>query len=120
MNRSILIVICDFLLVSLLAFSSFDKLNEEPPERKSDALPGKKEIGGKQDMMAALKLALADEKQSREKLTSELAKAREAVQAKQALMEQRDSAVQQTSAALQKAEAQTHELAEQRSTLQQQ
>ena len=36
MNRSILIVICDFLLVSLLAFSSFDNLTEERPERKPE------------------------------------------------------------------------------------
>ena len=72
MNRSILIVIVDFLLVSLLAFSNLDSLSLEPKERRLEVAPVKTDGGGRQDMLSALKSALEDERQSREKLSAEL------------------------------------------------
>ena len=80
MNRSILIVICDFLLLSLLTFSTdLSKMAGEDegrqPTAKVDVAP-KSDAGGK-DLAAVMKLALAEEQKNREQLQAELAKARE-------------------------------------------
>lgn len=79
MNRSILIVICDFLLVSLLAFSSADitKVADEntAPKMKLEIATNAPDSG--RDLAAVMKLALADEQKRRELLLGELAKTRE-------------------------------------------
>ncbi|MEO6034223.1 MAG: hypothetical protein ABIQ35_03110 [Verrucomicrobiota bacterium] len=78
MNRSILIIICDFLLVSLLAFSTVDlnKTAEEgaSPEVKTIISTNTPESG--KDLAAVMKLALDDEKKSRDLLMGELASTR--------------------------------------------
>lgn len=84
MNRTILIVICDFLLVSLLAFSTVDinKLSEvpetsaRPPQMQMAAT---NQIGGNEgtrDLANVMRLALDEERRDRERLAEELARAR--------------------------------------------
>lgn len=84
MNRSILIVICDFLLVSLLAFSTVD-INKVSQEGKAQQQGMKLEIAtndvassGK-DLTAVMRLALDEERKNREQLVGELTKARSTV-----------------------------------------
>lgn len=78
MNRSILIIICDFLLVSLLAFSTvdLDKVADEgsTPQVKTVIATNAPENG--KDLAAVMKLALEDEKNRRELLMGELASTR--------------------------------------------
>ena len=75
MNRSILIVICDFLLVSLLVFSSPDlnRLAEEqtPATTKSEAA-ARPSDNGSRDLAAALQLALDEERKNRAQLENQL------------------------------------------------
>ncbi len=84
MNRSILIVICDFLLISLLVFSNVDsdKLADPNTARavKLDFATNSVETtGGKdKDLAATMKLALEDEKKHQDQLLGELTKIREA------------------------------------------
>ena len=70
MNRSILIVICDFLLVSLLAFSTVDinKVAEEgvPRNVKVDIMTNQLDSG--RDLAAVMRLALNEERRSRDLL----------------------------------------------------
>ena len=79
MNRTILIVICDFLLVSLLAFSTVDinKVAEEgtAPQVKVDLATNQVESG--KDLTAVMRLALDEEQKRRELLLGELARTRE-------------------------------------------
>jgi len=74
MNRSILIIICDFLLVSLLAFSTVDlgKLADEgtTPQAKTMFETNAPESG--KDLAAVMKLALEEEKGQRDQLLDEL------------------------------------------------
>jgi hypothetical protein len=81
MNRSILIVICDFLLVSLLAFSTVDinKVADEgvAPQVKVDIATNQMDSG--KDLAAVMRLALDEERKSRELLLGELAKTRDGV-----------------------------------------
>ncbi len=98
MNRSILIVICDFLLLSLLTFSTdLSKMAGEDegraPTVKVDLLP-KSDPGGK-DMAAVMKLALAEEQRNREQLQTDLAKAREAARQQQEQFAQQTQQLQQ-------------------------
>ena len=79
MNRSILIVICDFLLVSLLVFSTPDT-TKITGETGAAAVPASEQAtnapsGGK-DLAMVMRTALTEEQQKREQLQSELEKTR--------------------------------------------
>ena len=98
MNRSILIVICDFLLLSLLTFSTdLSKMAGEnegaQPGVKVEVAPKPVDTGGK-DLAAVMKLALNEEQKNREQLQAELAKFREAAQKQQADLQQQFAAAQ--------------------------
>jgi hypothetical protein len=97
MNRSILIVICDFLLISLLAFSTVDinKVTEQKIQR-----PLKLELATNQapeaskDLAAVMRLALDEERKGRSQLVGELTHAREEIGKQQALLGEREKQVQ--------------------------
>ena len=98
MNRSILIVICDFLLLSLLTFSTdLSKMAGEnegaQPGVKVDVAPKPSDTGGK-DLAAVMELALNEEQKNREQLQAELVKVREAAQQQQATLQQQFAAAQ--------------------------
>ncbi len=111
MNRTILIVICDFLLVTLVAFSNFDA--EEAPKAETRVMTGSKPVGGNADMVGTLKIALEDEKQSRDKLTQDL-------RAQEQAVAEREQRIKEFQANLRKTEAQARQIEEQRSALAQQ
>ena len=99
MNRSILIVICDFLLLSLLTFSTdLSKMAGEDegkqPTAKVDLVPKTSDSGGK-DLAAVMKLALTEEQKNREQLQAELARARAAVRQQQEQFDQQSQQLQQ-------------------------
>src|SRR5215471_2054690 len=80
MNRTILIVICDFLLVSLLAFSTVD-INKvadtgAAPQVKTVISTNQMVDSGK-DLAADMRLALDEERKGRDQLLGELTRARE-------------------------------------------
>jgi hypothetical protein len=122
MNRSILIVICDFLLVSLLAFSTVDinKTTKEgvPPQVKTTIATN--QIDSRQDLAAVMRLALEQEHKGRELLLGELAKTREVAGQQQALLSERDKQVQTFRQELQTKEQQTTQLEQQQTNLLQQ
>jgi hypothetical protein len=81
MNRTILIVICDFLLVSLLAFSTVDinKATDKAVERPLSLEIATNEVPAEsgRDLAAVMRVALEDERKSRDLLMGELAKTRQ-------------------------------------------
>jgi hypothetical protein len=86
MNRSILIVICDFLLLSLLTFSTdinhIADANTQPPT--SVEISTNSPAGTGADLAAQMKLALEEEQQSRQQLQQEFAQTRSAATQAQA------------------------------------
>src|SRR4051812_36827758 len=82
MNRSILIVICDFLLISLLIFSSPD-INRVTGESANRSLTmtaqSTNQVDSKNDLAAVMTLALTEERKNREQLNGELSQARGAL-----------------------------------------
>jgi len=115
MNRSILIVICDFLLVSLLAFSTVDinKVSDQTVSRSVKVDIATNQVDSGRDLAAVMRLALNEERRSRELLLSELTKTREEVG-------QREKQVQTVQQALQAREQETARLEQQQTNLQQQ
>jgi hypothetical protein len=85
MNRSILIVICDFLLVSLLAFSTVDLTKIAKPGGAPNLTLNKPQGGStnrvtaQQDMGDVMRLALEQERKNRDALLGELSRTREVV-----------------------------------------
>jgi len=93
MNRSILIVICDFLLLSLLTFSSAD-LNKVSESGASQ--PMKLEMAAasptenKQDLAAVMKLALDDQKRIHDRVVGELTQTKDVAGRQQILLSERE------------------------------
>ncbi len=89
MNRSILIVICDFLLLSLLTFSTdinhMADENTRPPTKIVIATNVVPNPGS--DLAAAMKLALEEERRSTTQLQQQLAVARESAGQQQSALE---------------------------------
>src|SRR5690348_14844040 len=96
MNRSILIVICDFLLVSLLAFSTVDinKVGEVGAERPMKLDLGTNQADNGKDLAAVMRLALNEERRSRDQLVGELNRTRETAAQQQALLGEREKQAQ--------------------------
>src|ERR1051325_1764882 len=92
MNRSILIVICDFLLVTLVAFSNFDAERPQPSRERAVASAPKERTA---DLVGTLKLALEDEKQTREKLSTDLQSTRENLRAQEQALAERESKIKE-------------------------
>ncbi len=98
MNRTILIVICDFLLVSLLAFSTVD-INKVADQTAVRAIapvnPAEtNRIGGRQDLGDVMRLALDDEHKQQTALAAELARTKLTASQQEALLEQRETQLQ--------------------------
>jgi len=122
MNRSILIVICDFLLVSLLVFSSPDmnKVTDEAAARNLKFELSTNQVDSAKDLTAAMRLALDEEKRNREQLLGELTRTRETLNKQQEAVVDREKQLQSVQEALQTREQQAAKLAQQTSQLEQQ
>ena len=115
MNRSILIVICDFLLVSLLAFSTVDinKVSDTASQRSISTEIATNQVDSGKDLAAVMRLALDEERKSRDQLLGELSKTRGSVS-------EREHQVQTFQQQLQSREQETLRLQQQQTNLQQQ
>ena len=122
MNRSILIVICDFLLVSLLAFSTVDinKVGQNTTERVVKMDFATNQVESSKDLTAVMRLALNEERRGRDQLLGELSRTREVAAHQQELLTQREQQVQNFQQKLQSTEEQAKQLQEQKSQLEQQ
>jgi X-X-X-Leu-X-X-Gly heptad repeat protein len=72
MNKTLLLIICDFLLLNLLALTRWEQA--EPPQAKRPPVP---ELAAnaqtkEQDIVETMRLSLADEKQARDELAQRL------------------------------------------------
>jgi hypothetical protein len=78
MNKTLLLILCDFLLLSLLALTRWEDATPAPPPSASPA-PAASAAGGEgaatveQDMVAVMRLSLEDERARREEVARDLA-----------------------------------------------
>jgi hypothetical protein len=115
MNRSILIVICDFLLVSLLAFSTVDinKVSQSGTPELTQSTSTTNQLTGRQDLGEVMRQALDEERKNRDQLLGELTRTRAVVNAQ-------DQQIQTTRSQLQTKEEQAARLAQEQANLQRQ
>src|SRR5438093_3934257 len=120
MNRSILIVICDFLLVSLLAFSTVDinKVGQEGSQPTVNVEIATNQVDTAKDLTAVLRLALDEERKGRDQLLGELTKARETAGKEQALLGEREKQAQALQQELQAKEKEAARLQQEFATAQ--
>ena len=120
MNRSILIVIADFLLVSLLAFSSFDASDADKASAATQLQSPEESLSENKDLLGILQSALEDERRARQQLAGELTQTKEAVRGQQDTVAEREKQNRAMQQALQDKEQQARQLEQQRAALQQQ
>src|SRR5436305_10450755 len=116
MNRSILIVICDFLLVSLLAFSTVDinKVSDASVQRKMTfEMPTNQVENSGQDLTAVMRQALNEERKNRDALLGELERSRRASGEQQTLLTEREKQTQAFQQQLQAKEQEAQRLQQQ-------
>lgn len=98
MNRSILIVICDFLLVSLLVFSTPDlsKVTGENGAMTSTPMPtaATNAPSAGRDLANVMRTALTEEQQKREQLMGELQRSRQSAEQQQTLLSESQKRIQ--------------------------
>jgi hypothetical protein len=123
MNRSILIVICDFLLVSLLTFSTVDinKVGQESAQRTVRVdIPTNQVAESGQDLASVMKLALEEERKNRDQLMGELTKTREDAAKQQSLLSEREKGALNLQQELKTREAELQSRQQENQKLQQQ
>jgi peptidoglycan hydrolase CwlO-like protein len=116
MNRSVLVIICDFLLISLLSLANFDRTTgEDVGPAGATAV----EVQAVQDMLEVLQQALAQEQDTRGTLSNQLATTQEDLDARQQELAERNRQIQEAERSLRDSEARLRLLAEERARLQQ-
>lgn len=110
MNKSLLVMICDFLLISILALVEFDVPEDEPtPQQQAEVAAAE---GQEQDMVEVLRLSLEEEEARRQELSQNL-------EQREAELQEREQALAQTSEELQMTREEREQLAQQREQLEQ-
>lgn len=122
MNRTILILICDFLLVSLLAFSTVDinKVAEEGTEVQARSPITTNQLDSGKDLTAVMRMALDEERKTRETLIQELTKTRDTANQKQTLLGEKEKQAQNLQQQLETRAQEAVQLLQQQTALQKQ
>jgi hypothetical protein len=133
MNRSVMIVICDFLLLMLVASARFDEIPSistalpehitTPSERLNFSTaptggPQNSDISPRAaELLETMKSSLEEERSSREQLDAMLSRAKEALQTQQRLVSQREQELQSAKNQIQSKEEQAKRIEQERSNL---
>jgi hypothetical protein len=117
MNRSLLLVICDFLLLSLLALANFDSAPADGGSETRIETAAIDAAPGDQDLMAALKISLEEERASREELSDDLTLTQQALLEREDSLAEREARLQAMAADLAEREAERQRLEEERQRL---
>ncbi|HAV63961.1 MAG TPA: hypothetical protein DCY13_16540, partial [Verrucomicrobiales bacterium] len=117
MNKALLIIICDFLLLSLLSLARFD---EVPVDQQPDQAPPSDQVTSQSDLMDALQTALEQEQRNREQLQSELEETRSEVKTREQLLAEREANLRNLQQNLQITEEQARLLEQERTALNEQ
>ncbi|MDP0498958.1 MAG: hypothetical protein Q7P63_02555 [Verrucomicrobiota bacterium JB022] len=109
MNKSLLVMICDFLLISILALVRFDDPPEDEPAPQAQAQAAAQQ-GQEQDMVEVLRMSLEEEEARRQALAQNL-------EQREAQLQEREQALQQTSEELTMTREERERLAAERERL---
>ena len=106
MNKTLLLIICDFLLLNLLALTNWEKAAPaSPPQKPVPAVKSSGAVSRDDDLVSVMKLSLEDEKTRRDQLSQQL-------QSTQTTLQQREQNLSQASATLAEMQKSADELAQ--------
>ncbi|GHC09021.1 hypothetical protein [Cerasicoccus arenae] len=114
MNRSLLLVICDFLLLSLLALARFDEPADQAPEAEQAI---EQDAQANQDLIDVLKMSLDAEQENRADLSTELKETQEELEARAKALAEREAKLEESQQNAEQLAAEKARLEEQRATL---
>lgn len=117
MNRSVLLVICDFLILTLLSFVRFD--SAEPPVVGTPAATQELSVPAMSNMVATLEQALEAERQRREVLTNALAAQSAELTERLRLLTENEARMTNLQRQLSESESEARRLAQERARLEQ-
>jgi hypothetical protein len=117
MNRSIFIVIVDFLLLSLIAFARFDS-DQDLTARKGGQLALQDNGPAQKEVVNVLKLSLEEERRAREELAAQLTQTETTLRSREELLADREKRIQESQLSLQRKSEEAQKLAAERATLQ--
>src|SRR5687768_14390622 len=88
MNKTLLLILCDFLLLTLLALTRWE--SAEPPRPQQPPVPelAANAVTKEQDMVDVMRQSLADEKATRDELAQKLSAADAALAAREQTLAQ--------------------------------
>ena len=115
MNKTLMLIICDFLLLSMLALARFDTPEGEPAPRLEGKASAERSAEG--ELVKALEESLEAELESREDLSRDLSETRESLEAKARRLAEREAALESTRERLQTEERTAKELRESKARL---
>lgn len=119
MNRSVLLVICDFLILTLLSFVEFDA----PTPAVGAAAPGETRPAvsapAMSNMLTTLEMALESERERRGVLSQALTATQAELEQRRSLIEERERHLSEVQGRLEMSEAEARRLAEERGRLEQ-
>lgn len=114
MNKTLLLIMCDFLLLNLLALTRWEKA--EPPRQQQPPVPavqdGRNPNSKDQDMVDVMKLSLEDERAQREQLAKQLQQTESTLQTREQNLAQLQNERTQLSSTLTDTQRQAQELAQ--------
>lgn len=108
MNRTLLLIICDFLLLNLLALTRWDSAEPEASRQPPVPAVAANAASSSEDMVAAMRTALEEERAAREKLAEQM---RSETSSRDATVRTLDARRQELEAGLQQARQSANELA---------
>ena len=117
MNRSIFIVIVDFLLLSLIAFARFDS-DQDVTARKGGQLALQNNSPAQKEVVNVLKLSLEEERRAREELAAQLNQTETTLRSREELLADREKRIQESQLSLQRKNEEAQKLATERAALQ--
>jgi hypothetical protein len=109
MNRTLLLILCDFLLLTLLALTDWQKAapaKPVPPPPAVHAAPGVGAASQDDDLVAVMKLSLADERTQRDQVAEQL-------QSTQSTLSEREKTLADTTSSLDASRQKADALAQQ-------
>lgn len=113
MNKTLLLIMCDFLLLNLLALTRWEKA--EPPRQQQPPVPavqdGRTPGSKDQDLVDVMKLSLEDERAQREQLAQQLQQTQSTLHSREQNLAQLQTERSQLSSSLSDTQKQAQDLA---------
>lgn len=100
MNKTLLLIICDFLLLNLLALTRWEEIDQPPAQTTQTSPAESTQQVVQEDLVAALQVTLDEERSTREALNAELQTTQSTLQEREETLAEREQRLADTARTL--------------------